>query len=112
MANNLINIVRKIIDRSLQMNISLVGFFLLNMCMMIFISVFNSHRRIFGFSLVIVSLGLNMLPFTFTCLLLTVLSLYYQSQDKVVYKVIHLVILLEIVLLPDCYHMLMGESGS
>jgi hypothetical protein len=69
------------------MGVLLIGFFLFNMVMMLFVSIFNSDRRIFRFSLVVVSLGLNMLPFTLTCVLLIMLSLYYQFLDKIVYKV-------------------------
>lgn len=68
------------------MKVDLIGFFLLNMGMMFFVCVFNSDRRIFRYSLVLVSLGLNSLPFTFTCILIVVLSLYYQQMDKVRYK--------------------------
>lgn len=69
------------------MDLMLVGFFLLNMVMMVFVSIFNAERRIFRFSLVLVSLGLNMLNFTLTCAMLAVLSIYYQYLDKLVYKV-------------------------
>jgi len=69
------------------MGVLLISFFLFNMLMMLFVSIFNSDRRIFRFSLVVVSLGLNMLPFTLTCVLLIMLSLYYQFLDKIVYKV-------------------------
>ncbi len=72
------------------MGVLLICLFLLNMIMMLFVSIFNSNRRIFRFSLVVVSLGLNMLAFTFTCVLLIFLSLYYQYLDKVIYKVIYL----------------------
>ena len=70
------------------MEIGLIGFFLLNMVMMLFVSIFNSNRRIFRFGLVMVSLSLNMLPYTITCILLIVLSLYYQYLDEVAYKVL------------------------
>jgi hypothetical protein len=70
------------------MEIGLIGFFLLNMVMMLFVSIFNSNRRIFRFGLVMVSLSLNMLPYTITCILLIVLSSYYQYLDEVAYKVL------------------------
>jgi hypothetical protein len=69
------------------MSVALIGCFLLNMLMMVFVSIFNSDRRIFRFSLVLVSLGLNMLAFTLTCIMVIALSLYYQYLDKLVYKV-------------------------
>ena len=88
MANNLINIVSRIFKKELEMSVVLIGCFLLNMVMMVFVSIFNSDRRIFRFSLVLVSLGLNMLAFTLTCIMVIALSLYYSYLDKLVYKVL------------------------
>lgn len=69
------------------MNVSLVIFFLLNLSMMVFVSIFNSERRIFRFCLAFVPLALNLIPFTVTCVLLVGLSVYYERLDRLVYKV-------------------------